>query len=54
MTAHQPEHGPDPRRSRSEESLLRGGVRGIALVTLATVAVSVVGALIALAVSWFY
>ena len=54
MTAHQPDDGFRPRRSRSEESMLRGGIRGIALVTLATAAVSLAAALIALAVSWLY
>ncbi len=54
MTAHQPGEGFEPRRTRSQESMLRGGMRGIALVTLATAALSVVAALIALAVSWLY
>lgn len=56
MTAHLPPGtgGPTPRRGRSEESLLRGGLRGIALVTLATVALAGAGAVIALVVSWLY
>jgi hypothetical protein len=41
-------------RSRSEESLLRGGARGIALVTAATLALAAAGALIALVVSLLY
>lgn len=57
MTA--PEHdagGPDARRTRrgADVSLLRGGARGIALVTLATLALAAVGALISLVVSLLY
>jgi hypothetical protein len=49
--------GPDPadaRRSRAEESLLRGGARGIALVTAATLAPAGAAAIIALVVSLLY
>jgi hypothetical protein len=42
------------RRRRGDASLLRGGARGIALVTLATLALAAVGAVIALAVSLLY
>jgi hypothetical protein len=41
-------------RLRPEESLLRGGLRGVALVTLATAALAGAGALIALVVSLLY
>lgn len=45
---------PADRRRRSEDSLLRGGLRGIALVTLATLALAVVAAVIAVAVSLLF
>lgn len=48
--------GPDARRQRrgADASLLRGGARGIALVTLATVALAAIGAVISLIVSLLY
>lgn len=39
---------------RSEESLLRGGLQGIVLVTLATAVLAGAGALVALIVSLLY
>lgn len=41
-------------RGRREESLLRGGMTGIALVTAATVGLAATAALIALVVSLLY
>jgi hypothetical protein len=42
------------RRPGADASLLRGGARGIALVTLATLALAAAGALISLVVSLLY
>jgi hypothetical protein len=42
------------RRPSRDESMLRGGARGIALVTLATLAVAAVAALIAAVVAALY
>jgi hypothetical protein len=49
-----PDDAPRPRRRALEDSLLRGGVRGIALVTLATLGLAAVAAVIALVVSLLY
>ncbi len=48
--------GTGARRERrgADASLLRGGARGIALVTLATIALAAAGALISLVVSLLY
>lgn len=50
-----PGEGPTrPRGPRPEESLLRGGLTGIALVTSATVGLAAAAGLIALVVSLLY
>jgi hypothetical protein len=45
---------PEARRVRPEESLLQGGVKGVALVTVATAALAGAAALIALVLALLY
>jgi hypothetical protein len=53
--ARQPGGSPDDRTlRRRDESLLRGGITGIAAVALATLALVVVGAVIAVVVAAIY
>lgn len=57
MPAGHTPHGPTggrPGRRGYEESVLRGGLPGVALVTVATIALAAVGALIAFAVALLY
>jgi hypothetical protein len=50
----QPEGSRAARRRGAEESLLRGGVKGVVLVTLATAALAGAAAVIAVVISLLY